>query len=85
MNYIISFLESEMNPTSKRYMRNDICVVKVKPMSENWCSNEDKKVDYFKYKNCQSICLEELEAYGKETSVHGLKRMLTHGTGRMER
>ncbi|XP_028895521.2 pickpocket protein 19-like [Zeugodacus cucurbitae] len=63
----------------------DNYIVKVKPMTDYALFSKTEKDDYAKYKNCQDICLEELEAYGKETSVHGLKRMLTNGTGRVER
>ncbi|XP_069962655.1 pickpocket protein 19-like [Bactrocera oleae] len=74
-----------MKPSSTAVMKKDIYVVKVKPKSGNSRSCKTEEDSHSKYENCQDICQQELDVYGRETSVHGLKRMHSTGTGRMER
>lgn len=74
-----------MKPSSTGNMKKDIYVVKVKPKSGNSHSCKTEEDSHSKYENCQDICQQEFDVYGRETSVHGLKRMLGTGTGRVER
>ncbi|XP_050321384.1 pickpocket protein 19-like [Bactrocera neohumeralis] len=80
----MSLLEANMKPPLNRDTKKDIYIVKVKEMSEKSCSKIEKG-NHSQYKNCQDIFQQELAAYGRETSVHGLKRILSNGTGRVER
>ncbi|XP_053958517.1 pickpocket protein 19-like [Anastrepha ludens] len=66
-------------------MRKTFNISNIQPINDISRPTKKGKVVRFKRKNCLENCLEELGEYGKETNVHGLKRMLTCNAGRWER